>query len=301
MRVLDFTPFRQLLRERGVVAVEAFLSPGFETEFATWDHDRICLVRRGAAELDSPAGPVRLSEQDILYLPAATWHRWRAAAHGHAALFVVCFDPACFRSVAPVADLLADFARIVPPLVAHTPDRAPGGSAVRQILAAMKREKRAQRAETPALLVGRFVELMATLLGARRQAIELEAPLKRDHAFARSLAYLDDHLCDDISVNDLARLARLSTRRYLDVFRHAFGRTPKQYIIERRIEIAKELMVETGSILHSSLDAGFANLSHFYRIFRRYTGLTPKQFLAGQAAGTTAQASLRRNRAPRSR
>lgn len=289
MRVLDFTPFRQSLRARGAVAVEAFLSPGQETEFATWDHDRICQVRRGAVELEFADGACLLSENEILFLPAGTWHRWRAVSGGHAALFVVCFEPAYFAHIAPVAGLIADFSRLFPARMVHAPDRAPGGNAVRQILAAMKREKRAQREETPAMLVGLFIELMATLLGARRQAIELEAPEKRDRAFARSLAYLEEHLCDDISVNDLARLAQLSTRRYLDLFRMSFGKTPKQYIIERRIEIAKELMQETGSILHSSLDAGFANLSHFYRMFRRHTGQTPRQYLAGRPRPETAR------------
>lgn len=280
MKVLDFTPFRRPLSERGVLAVEAFLAPDFITEFSLWNHDRIYFVRRGELQLEHSDGFANLSQNEILYLPAATWHRWKASRKGHVALLFICFKPEFFATTGPVATLLDEFIRLFPENEAISPERSLGSVSVRQALAAILREKRAQKDEGPAMIIGLFIELIAMLVSARKGNAKLVNPVAKDSAFALSITYLNEHMCDDITVNDLASIAHLSSRRYLDVFKNNFGITPKQYIIAQRIEIAKELMIETGSILHSSLDAGFGNLSHFYRIFKRFTGVTPKQFIA---------------------
>ncbi|MFL5263636.1 MAG: helix-turn-helix domain-containing protein, partial [Anaeromyxobacteraceae bacterium] len=60
------------------------------------------------------------------------------------------------------------------------------------------------------------------------------------------------------------------------------GQTVTQYLAERRVDYAKRLMLETDDILFASAEAGFGDLTHFYRVFKRLTGLTPKQFIEGR-------------------
>lgn len=284
MRELDVTQFDKPLKKRGVLTLEAFLTPGTETGFTFWEHDRIYLVRRGEVELELADNKVSLAKNEILYLPVSTWHRWKTKSDTHVALMTICFSPVYFAEMAPVAILLEDFAALFPANEAISPERSFDAVALRHLLASILREKRAQRPEAPAMIIGLFIELIAMLVSARKRDTELTKSNAKGSAFARSVAYLNERLSEEITVNDLAGIAGLSTRRYLDVFRDNFGVTPRRYIIEQRLAIAKELMIETGSILHASLDAGFANLSHFYRTFKQHTGMTPKQFIALQGA-----------------
>ena len=57
------------------------------------------------------------------------------------------------------------------------------------------------------------------------------------------------------------------------------GMTPTNYIIERRLERAKELMQETDlPIADIALRSGFSSQSHFTTSFRRFVGVTPSSF-----------------------
>jgi AraC-like DNA-binding protein len=47
------------------------------------------------------------------------------------------------------------------------------------------------------------------------------------------------------------------------------------------VEFAQKRLLETGNVLFSALDAGFGDLSNFYRVFKKETGLTPRQYIEG--------------------
>lgn len=64
-----------------------------------------------------------------------------------------------------------------------------------------------------------------------------------------------------------------------------FGTTPHRYLLQQRIEAAKQLLRRTGgSISEIGLDLGFADQCHFTRTFRRLTGTTPQRFKLGGGA-----------------
>lgn len=282
-KILDFTKFHKPLAARGVLAIESFLLPGMKTELAFWEHDRIYFVRRGELELELTDEVIKLSKNEILFLPASTRHSWKTQNDGHVALLTICFEPDFFDGTPPIQKLLKDFTKSFPANQAISPEKSLDAVAVRHILSSVVREKRAQREEGVVMLIGLFIELIAILLSAQNRHAEFSSSDAKDGAFTRSVAYLNERLCEEISVSDLAGVAQLSTRRYLDVFKNNYGMTPRRYIIKKRIGIAKELMLETGNILHSSLDAGFSNLSHFYRTFKQHTGMTPNQFIISQS------------------
>ncbi|HWP54555.1 MAG TPA: helix-turn-helix transcriptional regulator, partial [Pyrinomonadaceae bacterium] len=60
-------------------------------------------------------------------------------------------------------------------------------------------------------------------------------------------------------------------------FRKSTGLTPQHYLMERRIERAKQLLSDDGlPIVEVSLRTGFKNQSHFTTLFRKFTNVTPK-------------------------
>jgi AraC family transcriptional regulator len=55
--------------------------------------------------------------------------------------------------------------------------------------------------------------------------------------------------------------------------------TPHAYLIQQRVERSKQLLrLKEYSMLDIAIECGFANPSHFAKWFRRYKGISPKQF-----------------------
>jgi AraC family transcriptional regulator len=75
---------------------------------------------------------------------------------------------------------------------------------------------------------------------------------------------------------ELAASAGLSSSHFARAFRAHFGRSPKQYILEKRVARAQRLMLERGSRLSDVAGAcGFADQAHLCRVFRRLVGASP--------------------------
>ncbi len=86
-------------------------------------------------------------------------------------------------------------------------------------------------------------------------------------------------------LDELARAAGLSPHHFLRVFKAETGLPPHAFQIQQAIEHAKTLLAEGAPISQAALDAGFADQSHFSRLFRAFTGATPGQYLSGGAQG----------------
>jgi len=88
--------------------------------------------------------------------------------------------------------------------------------------------------------------------------------------------HIDKAGSDRINIDDLARMTRLSSSYFSAAFRVSFGTSPHDYVCRRRIVKAEYLMLTTNTPLcEIALNCGFADQSHFSRIFRRLNGTTP--------------------------
>jgi AraC family transcriptional regulator len=97
----------------------------------------------------------------------------------------------------------------------------------------------------------------------------------------RVLDYVAAHLDRDVSLGDLAGVAGLSPHYFAELFRQRVGKTPHRYVLERRIEHAKQLLRDrTKTILDVTLLTGFQDQGHFGRVFRRLVGATPSTYRA---------------------
>lgn len=95
----------------------------------------------------------------------------------------------------------------------------------------------------------------------------------------RIVRYIEERLHDDVSVSDLAGLCGLQARHFSTLFRHAFGRSPYRYVIDRRLARGAKLLVSSGSDVDAiALGLGFSSASHFTAEFRRAYGTTPRRY-----------------------
>lgn len=88
--------------------------------------------------------------------------------------------------------------------------------------------------------------------------------------------YLEDGLESEITLETLAELAEMSVSRFIKAFAAEFHTTPHQYLLDRRIDRAKSLLMTTSkSIAEISVAVGFVTPNHFATAFRRRVGVTP--------------------------
>ena len=94
--------------------------------------------------------------------------------------------------------------------------------------------------------------------------------------------YVRANLSANISVTELAELVQMSPSHFARMFKASFAMTPYQFVMRERVEGAKDLFAGTNSsAIEVAMAFGFASQSHFAKVFRQFTGVTPKQYRAG--------------------
>ena len=95
----------------------------------------------------------------------------------------------------------------------------------------------------------------------------------------RVIEYVEANFGRAVTVRELAYLAGLSTHHFVRMFQKSLGLTPYQYLLERRVERAKELLQDqTANLAQVGLSTGFCSQSHFTSAFHRAVGVTPAAF-----------------------
>jgi AraC family transcriptional regulator len=95
------------------------------------------------------------------------------------------------------------------------------------------------------------------------------------------LEYIHEHLEQNIKLADLAQLLGISQFHFSTLFKKAIGTSPYQYLLQQRVERAKQLLKQTErSIMEIALECGFNSHSHLSKQFRQLTGLTPTAYRA---------------------
>ncbi|MDF2834891.1 MAG: hypothetical protein K0Q63_531 [Paenibacillus sp.] len=98
-----------------------------------------------------------------------------------------------------------------------------------------------------------------------------------------TVRYIEDNAHLPLSLEDMARRAALSPNYFSYVFKVLKGQTFVQFVNDLRVRRAIDLLVGTDwSTTAIGFEAGFNNTSHFHRVFKKATGLTPMQYRSGQ-------------------
>ncbi len=119
------------------------------------------------------------------------------------------------------------------------------------------------------------------------------SPARRPHlrgglspaALRRVQLFVDANLANNIHLRDLASRAALSPFHFARAFRTTAGVTPRAFVEQRRIDLAKRLITEsTQPLADVAVATGFGTQSRLTSIFKRQTGFTPGEYRRGTRA-----------------
>jgi AraC family transcriptional regulator len=92
----------------------------------------------------------------------------------------------------------------------------------------------------------------------------------------RATEYMDANLAEPVSLADIAAAAGLSRMHFAAQFRMATGLRPHEYLLQRRIERARDLLLNSRlPLVEIALDVGFKTQAHFTTVFARFVNETP--------------------------
>jgi len=227
---------------------------------------------RGEIRVDDRVHSVRSVPGQLTLLPARLPHSIRTANTGQ--VLTLSLDPG-FLAAATL----------------NLPDRRATSLApkfgfddplVRELMLSLRTE--AERAQADQAM---YAEMLATTIAvhlANRYSVagkhRTEATGYLDKARVRQvLDYMREHLTERVTLRELARQVGLSPFHFSRRFRRAMGQPPHEYLIDLRLERARELLfANSRSLAEIGIMSGFCDQSHFARHFKRKYGKTPAEF-----------------------
>ena len=216
------------------------------------DHHQLVLPVAGQLSLTIHRTEGRVSESQAAVIPAGFDHGFAADNPNR---FLVADVPA---ALAPALERLPLFLPLDPTLAHYI---------------AFLHQQLAQG------IGGRNTERQMLMLLIQLFQERHQASVKMDRRIALAQAYLDEHYQQPVSLAGLAGVAYLSVRQLSDLFRQQVGMTPQQYLTEKRMQRAWQLL-ETSplSIQAIAEQVGYTSLAAFSDRFRKHFGQSPRYF-----------------------
>lgn len=131
------------------------------------------------------------------------------------------------------------------------------------------------------MVQGYLYELMGIILEAHLYDENTDsAVLERFSSMKKVLEYISDNYYSNITLDNLSKIAGMNPRYFCRYFKSMTDRTPIDYLNYYRIECACEMLsTKDISLKEAAISCGFNDESYFIRTFRKYKGITPKQFM----------------------
>ncbi|WP_350293554.1 AraC family transcriptional regulator [uncultured Croceitalea sp.] len=93
-------------------------------------------------------------------------------------------------------------------------------------------------------------------------------------------SFINETNFDSFSLDTTAAKFGINKYKFLRIFKQETGLTPYNYVLLKKIELSKEMLKKDIPILYVAIDSGFYDISHFYKTFKKFTGVNPLDFKA---------------------
>lgn len=131
---------------------------------------------------------------------------------------------------------------------------------------------------------GKILELIAVMMNEMVREAGKGVPslkLSREDAisFKQVKEILDQRFLEPVTISGLAKLVYINESKLKAGFKQMYGDTIYHYIVERRLEKARQLMDGKMKVKDVAAIVGYTNISHFSAAFRKKFGVNPGEYL----------------------
>lgn len=108
----------------------------------------------------------------------------------------------------------------------------------------------------------------------------LQSTGEKKQGLEQTREYIDNHFSEDLTIEQLASIADLSPKYYMDIFKKTYGQSAMEYLAQVRMNKAKQLMLGTGRILREvAHTVGYKDEFYFSRKFKKEFGISPSAYI----------------------
>ena len=155
--------------------------------------------------------------------------------------------------------------------------------AIEQLIHKFTEEAQARQAGYEFILDSLSAQLVVALLRQVKNSTSYRSAERHigraEDSVTKAIDFLQGNYQNDFCAEEVARVANMSLYHFIRVFKSQTGKTPYQYLMEIKIEKAKELLSEhTHTISEICYLCGFSNHSHFTATFKKKVGLAPSEY-----------------------
>lgn len=151
-------------------------------------------------------------------------------------------------------------------------------SRVKKLVAGIEKSVAEERFGSEILTESLFVQLMVEF---NRCVLEATPSHTRsiDPKIDEALRYINNNLSEELSVDSLANMCYLSRYYFMRRFKESTGYTVHNYICQKRLTAAAEMLEEGAGVTEAAVRVGFSEYSSFLRAFKKVYEITPSEYL----------------------
>lgn len=265
----------------GVCVFESHHASAFRMEVSRHPALEVFYVLDGKGTFELEGRPVACACGDVVIVPVDHRHRIQDNPRTPFSLYGVRIAPDVWRNDPEIAHHLS---------AGRLPRNEMVSLQVRSEVRRLLFEQASPRSGQAAMMSGLALQLLALLARARSSSVTTNSFDSRALSGLRQaveayVATLNQRFFEPAKIDVIAKHLGMSRRRFTELFRDITGTTWADHVRRLRVDHSKQLLRETNrSVLAIAFEAGFEDLSSFYRAFQRQEGTSPHRWRQQQTA-----------------
>ncbi len=222
---------------------------------------------------------VQLNDGDIIFIASGVIHKLIAPTEGKRLIMQIEWS-----SVSKIRELNSILTLISPAITLTSASSGDIHGNISKLLLDIASEYQNDSFLSEAVIYSKMLDVLV-LIGRHHAASSFHFDAGRQkqqeylERFLSICEYIDAHCTEDITLDEIAKIAGFSKYHFTRLFKQFTNITFYKYLNQRRIELALTIMVDPQiSITETAMQSGFANSSTFIRVFKAEKGCTPTEF-----------------------
>lgn len=245
----------------------------YKGEYKSYEHTRICTILEGEKKVKVNQGrEITYNNQEMLILPPNSTVNLEINTPTKAVVFEI-YDSLVDSVAKKVSsEYDADFNYDIKKNILHEKLNPVVTDSIDRIRNTVLSEDKNKK-----FLVDLYAQEMIYHL-IKIKSVHDMLHVSSDHFIHLSIKMMKDHICDGISIAEIAQTLNMSPANFSAKFKKVMGVAPNEYYKNLKLAEATEMLKEK-SVTEVAYDLGYDNISHFIGLFKERFGVTPKKYM----------------------